>query len=61
MATPDILQELDQQVQTAVKSGGKVLTGGQLLADRPGNFYPPTIIIDIPQDSAIAQEEFLGQ
>ncbi|BAY92682.1 MULTISPECIES: NAD-dependent succinate-semialdehyde dehydrogenase [unclassified Tolypothrix] len=60
LATPDILQELDQQVQTAVKSGGKVLTGGQLLADRPGNFYPPTIIIDIPQDSAIAQEEFFG-
>jgi succinate-semialdehyde dehydrogenase / glutarate-semialdehyde dehydrogenase len=60
LATPDILQDLDQQVQSAVNSGGKVLTGGHLLADRPGNFYPPTIITDIPQDSAIAQEEFFG-
>jgi succinate-semialdehyde dehydrogenase/glutarate-semialdehyde dehydrogenase len=60
LATPDLLQDLHQQVQTAVKSGGKVLTGGDPLADRPGNFYPPTIITDIPLDSAIAQEEFFG-
>ncbi|BAB75255.1 NAD-dependent succinate-semialdehyde dehydrogenase [Anabaena sp. FACHB-709] len=60
LATPDILQDLDQQVQTAVKSGGKVLTGGYPLADRPGNFYPATIIIDIPVDQPIAQEEFFG-
>ncbi|QLE54379.1 NAD-dependent succinate-semialdehyde dehydrogenase [Nostoc sp. TCL26-01] len=60
LATPDILQDLHQQVQTAVKSGGRVLTGGHPLADRPGNFYPPTIIIDIPVDAPIAQEEFFG-
>ncbi|MDB9372833.1 NAD-dependent succinate-semialdehyde dehydrogenase [Nodularia sphaerocarpa] len=60
LATPDLLQDLHQQVQTAVKSGGKVLTGGHPFADRPGNFYPPTIITDIPLDSAIAQEEFFG-
>lgn len=59
LATPDILQDLDQQVQTAVKSGGKVLTGGHPL-DMRGNFYPATIIIDIPIDSPIAQEEFFG-
>ncbi len=58
LATADILQELDEQVQKAVKSGGKVLIGGHPLADRCGNFYPPTIIIDIPKDSPIAQEEF---
>ncbi|WP_414529560.1 NAD-dependent succinate-semialdehyde dehydrogenase [Nodularia chucula] len=60
LATPGILQDLDKQVQTAIKSGGKVLTGGHPLADRPGNFYPPTMITDIPLDSAIAQEEFFG-
>ncbi|MBH8566362.1 NAD-dependent succinate-semialdehyde dehydrogenase [Nostoc sp. CENA67] len=60
LATPDILQDLDQQVQTALKSGGKVLTGGHPLSNRPGNFYPPTIIIDIPLDAPIAQEEFFG-
>jgi succinate-semialdehyde dehydrogenase/glutarate-semialdehyde dehydrogenase len=60
LATPGILEDLDQQVQTAIKSGGKVLTGGHPLSERPGNFYPPTIITDIPPDSAIAQEEFFG-
>ncbi|AFY42843.1 NAD-dependent succinate-semialdehyde dehydrogenase [Nostoc sp. PCC 7107] len=60
LATPDILQDLDQQVQVAKNSGGKVLTGGYHISDRPGNFYPPTIITDIPLDAPIAQEEFFG-
>jgi succinate-semialdehyde dehydrogenase/glutarate-semialdehyde dehydrogenase len=60
LATPDILQELDEQVKNAVKSGGKVLTGGHPLTEMSGNFYPPTIIIDIPVDTPIAQEEFFG-
>ncbi|OUL25135.1 NADP-dependent succinic semialdehyde dehydrogenase [Nostoc sp. RF31YmG] len=60
LATPGILQDLDQQVQAATKSGGKVLTGGHPISDRPGNYYAPTIVTDIPQDSAIAQEEFFG-
>jgi succinate-semialdehyde dehydrogenase / glutarate-semialdehyde dehydrogenase len=59
LATPDILQDLDQQVQIAVNSGGKILTGGQPLSG-PGNFYPATIIRDIPPDSAIAKDEFFG-
>ncbi|OUL34169.1 NADP-dependent succinic semialdehyde dehydrogenase [Nostoc sp. T09] len=60
LATPGILQDLDQQVQAATQSGGKVLTGGHPILDRPGNYYAPTIVTDIPQDSAIAQEEFFG-
>ncbi|MFN6476589.1 NAD-dependent succinate-semialdehyde dehydrogenase [Nostoc sp. DedQUE07] len=60
LATPGILQDLEQQVQRAISSGGKVLTGGHPLSDRPGNFYPPTIIIDIPTDTPIAKEEFFG-
>ncbi|MEH2211589.1 NAD-dependent succinate-semialdehyde dehydrogenase [Nostoc sp.] len=60
LATPGILQDLDQQVQGAISSGGKVITGGHPLSDRPGNFYPPTIIIDIPTNTPIAKEEFFG-
>ncbi|OCQ94195.1 NADP-dependent succinic semialdehyde dehydrogenase [Nostoc sp. MBR 210] len=60
LATPDILQELDQQVQVAKQSGAKVLTGGHPISNLPGNFYPPTIISDIPLDAPIAQEEFFG-
>ena len=60
LATPGILQDLHQQVQTAIKSGGKLLTGGHPLSHLAGNFYPPTIITNIPPDSPIAQEEFFG-
>lgn len=60
LATPDILRDLEQQVQTCVKAGAKVLIGGQPLADRPGNFFLPTMITDLSPDSAIAKEEFFG-
>ncbi|MGI8504294.1 MAG: NAD-dependent succinate-semialdehyde dehydrogenase [Hassallia sp.] len=60
LATPNILQELDEQVQASLKTGAKILIGGQPLSDRPGNYYPPTILIDIPTDSPTAQEEFFG-
>ncbi|PSB11684.1 NADP-dependent succinic semialdehyde dehydrogenase [Pleurocapsa sp. CCALA 161] len=60
LATETIRAELDQQVKTAVKQGAKILTGGEPITDRPGNYYPPTILTDIPVDSATAQEEFFG-
>jgi succinate-semialdehyde dehydrogenase/glutarate-semialdehyde dehydrogenase len=43
-----------------VKLGTRVLTGGEPLSDRPGNFYPPTILTDIPAGSPAEQEEFFG-
>lgn len=60
LATPDLLQDLDKLVQASLKSGAKVLTGGHPLSERPGNFYPPTMITNIPLDSPTAQEEFFG-
>ena len=60
LATAKILQDLDQQVQKAVHIGAKVVLGGNPVADSPGNYYPPTLITDIPQEHPIAQEEFFG-
>ncbi|AFY79366.1 NAD-dependent aldehyde dehydrogenase [Pleurocapsa sp. PCC 7327] len=60
LATPKILSDLDRQVQEATASGGKILIGGKPLSDRPGNFYPPTIVANLPADCAIAKEEFFG-
>ncbi len=60
LATKSIVTELDQQVQTAIEQGAKVLIGGQAFSDRPGNFYPPTILSDISPDAAVAKEEFFG-
>ena len=60
LATPAILADLDRQVQDSLRIGAKALIGGKPLSDRPGNFYPPTILTDIPFDSPTAKEEFFG-
>ncbi len=60
LATPSIMEDLDRQVQACIKSGATVLTGGKPLSDRSGNYYPPTILTDIPLDSPASQEEFFG-
>jgi succinate-semialdehyde dehydrogenase / glutarate-semialdehyde dehydrogenase len=60
LATPAILAELDQQVQTMIKSGAKILIGGEPLKEQKGNYYLPTIITDIDRESAIAKTEFFG-
>ncbi|UBF27860.1 NAD-dependent succinate-semialdehyde dehydrogenase [Kovacikia minuta CCNUW1] len=59
LATPAILKDLVHQVQAGISQGARVLVGGQLL-EGAGNYYPPTILTDIPLDSEIAQEEFFG-
>jgi succinate-semialdehyde dehydrogenase/glutarate-semialdehyde dehydrogenase len=59
LATPDILSDLDQQVQKSVAMGAKALIGGKPL-ERPGNFYPPTVLTDIPPGSPAEKEEFFG-
>ena len=60
LATAKIRSELDEQVKEAVKQGAKVLIGGEPVSDRQGNYYPPTILSNIPVDSPIAREEFFG-
>jgi succinate-semialdehyde dehydrogenase/glutarate-semialdehyde dehydrogenase len=60
LATPGILDDLDQQVQACIEKGAKVLVGGQPLSDRPGNFYLPTILSDFPPGTPADQEEFFG-
>ena len=45
LATPAILEELDAQVH---RSGAEILTGGHRL-DRPGNYYAPTVLADVPR------------
>jgi len=59
LATPDILEDVDSQVRKSVEAGARVLTGGEPM-DGPGNFYPPTVITDIPEDSPAYVEEIFG-
>ncbi|MHB1170390.1 MAG: aldehyde dehydrogenase family protein, partial [Longimicrobiales bacterium] len=59
LATPAIRDELHEQVQESVRAGARVLTGGKLL-DGVGNFYPPTVLVDIPEDSPAWKDELFG-
>ncbi|KYC41920.1 succinate-semialdehyde dehydrogenase [Scytonema hofmannii PCC 7110] len=60
LATPDILKDLDQQVHACVKNGAKLLIGGHPVSDRPGNYYPATILTEISPENPMAKEEFFG-
>jgi succinate-semialdehyde dehydrogenase / glutarate-semialdehyde dehydrogenase len=48
-----------QLVDDAVKKGAKVLTGGKA-PDGTGFFYPPTVLVDVPQDALMLEEEIFG-
>ncbi len=60
LATPGILDDLDNLVQECISKGAKVLTGGKALSDRPGNYYPPTILADFPPSTPADDQEFFG-
>jgi succinate-semialdehyde dehydrogenase/glutarate-semialdehyde dehydrogenase len=59
LATPSGVTDLDADVQKSVKAGAKVLTGGHPL-QRPGNYYAPTVLTNVPKDSPAYREEFFG-
>src|SRR5271163_424376 len=59
LANAEAVTSLDADVKKTVAAGARVLTGGHPL-DRPGNFYAPTVLTDIPKDSPAYKEEFFG-
>jgi succinate-semialdehyde dehydrogenase / glutarate-semialdehyde dehydrogenase len=59
LANADAVTSLDADVQKTVAAGARLLTGGHPLK-RPGNFYAPTVLTDIPKNSPAYLEEFFG-
>jgi succinate-semialdehyde dehydrogenase / glutarate-semialdehyde dehydrogenase len=59
LATADILSDLENQVRDTERRGARILTGGKRL-DRPGYYYPPTVLANIPKDSPAYREELFG-
>jgi succinate-semialdehyde dehydrogenase/glutarate-semialdehyde dehydrogenase len=59
LASADAVQSLHEDVEKSVLAGARVLTGGERL-DRPGCFYAPTVLANIPQDSPAYREELFG-
>jgi succinate-semialdehyde dehydrogenase/glutarate-semialdehyde dehydrogenase len=59
LATPQIVNDLEEQVQKAVAAGARVLTGGKR-PDRPGNFFEPTVLVNLDLKAPVSCEEIFG-
>ncbi|MGI9065396.1 MAG: NADP-dependent succinic semialdehyde dehydrogenase [Pyrinomonadaceae bacterium] len=59
MATEQILKDVDEQVKTSVAAGALILTGGKKL-DGAGNYYEPTVLVNISPSSPASCEEVFG-
>ena len=59
LATESGRDEVEEQVRDAVGHGATVLCGGQR-PDRPGWWYPPTVVTDLTPQMRIWSEEVFG-
>lgn len=59
LATPQIVNDLVDQVQKAIDSGARLLTGGKRV-DRAGNFFEPTVLDNIDPSTPVSCEEIFG-
>jgi succinate-semialdehyde dehydrogenase/glutarate-semialdehyde dehydrogenase len=53
------VESVGQLVTDAVQDGARVLTGGSAPGG-PGYFFTPTVLVDVPPESAINTEEIFG-
>jgi succinate-semialdehyde dehydrogenase/glutarate-semialdehyde dehydrogenase len=59
LATTGIVDELAAQVEASVAAGARLLCGGRRPAGA-GNFYPPTVLADVPPGAPAHREELFG-
>jgi succinate-semialdehyde dehydrogenase/glutarate-semialdehyde dehydrogenase len=59
LATPQLVDDLESQVQKSIAAGATLLAGGKRIGER-GNFYAPTVLANIPDDAPAAREETFG-
>ena len=59
LATPEMLETLERQIKETVVAGANLLCGGTRLPGA-GNYYAPTVLGNIPEDSPAYVEELFG-
>jgi len=59
LVNPESVDSLHADVQKSIEAGARLLTGGHRL-NGAGNYYAPTVLTDIPEDSPAYREEFFG-
>ncbi len=60
LARRDLLMNLDKQVQKSVQMGAKTLLGGRAVRNSRGNFYEPTLMINVQKGMPAFEEELFG-
>jgi len=53
------VEGMSKLVDDAVSKGGKLLAGGRRIS-RPGSYFEPTVVSDLPSDAAVLTEEVFG-
>jgi succinate-semialdehyde dehydrogenase/glutarate-semialdehyde dehydrogenase len=59
LVNEETVAKVDRIVTDTVGAGARVLTGGTR-PEGPGFFYPPTVLVDVPEGSAALTEETFG-
>jgi len=54
------LARVERYTARALADGARAVAGGHRLDDRPGYFFAPTILADVPRDSPVVLEEQFG-
>jgi acyl-CoA reductase-like NAD-dependent aldehyde dehydrogenase len=60
MTMPRQLEIIERQVEDAKQKGARVLAGGRRNPSLRGQFWEPTVLVDVTHDMAIAREETFG-
>jgi succinate-semialdehyde dehydrogenase/glutarate-semialdehyde dehydrogenase len=59
LAAKHVLENLERQVHETVRMGARILIGGKRM-NRPGYFFEPTVLADVPVNSPAYREELFG-
>ncbi len=59
LATADLRETLDAQVKQSVAAGARIAVQASV-PDGPGFFFPPTVLVDVPDGCPAADDELFG-
>ncbi len=59
LATTQLLEDLEGQVEAAKRAGARVLCGGERMMGT-GNYYEPTVLAGVPRSAAVYRDEIFG-
>jgi succinate-semialdehyde dehydrogenase/glutarate-semialdehyde dehydrogenase len=59
MARVDLRDELHEQVQASIEGGARCVLGGTV-PDKPGAWYPPTLLLDVQPGTPAYDDELFG-